>query len=48
MNEEEVPGYGDVVKEPMSLVTMEEKLGRGQYRDFDTFEVSLSLIVVDV
>ena len=43
MNEEEVPGYAEVVKEPMSLVTMEEKLGRGQYRDFDAFEVRLIL-----
>jgi hypothetical protein len=40
VNEDEVPGYSDVVKEPMSLVTMEEKLSRGEYKDFDAYEVS--------
>lgn len=33
----DVPGYSDVIKEPMDISTMESK----RYRDFDSFEVGL-------
>lgn len=40
MSEADVPGYSDVIQEPMSLSTMDDKLKRGEYIDFDLFEVS--------
>lgn len=40
VNEAEVPGYRDVIKNPMDFGTMEGKLGGGAYRTPEEFKVS--------
>ncbi|KAL7410554.1 hypothetical protein BDY24DRAFT_417890 [Mrakia frigida] len=44
VTDDDVPGYSDIIKEPMSLTQMEEKVADGQYKDFDSFEHDLLLI----
>jgi len=39
-----VPGYSDVVKRPMDLGTMSDKVHRGKYRSLEDFAVSMSQI----
>ncbi|KAF9484626.1 hypothetical protein BDN70DRAFT_872410 [Pholiota conissans] len=39
-----VPGYSDVVKHPMDLGTMTEKVARGKYRSLEDFASDLKLV----
>ncbi|XP_046387096.1 peregrin isoform X2 [Ischnura elegans] len=41
----EVPDYGDVVKRPMDLSTMRQKLENFHYKDIDEFEADFSLML---
>ncbi|XP_071448364.1 bromodomain-containing protein homolog isoform X2 [Hetaerina americana] len=41
----EVPDYGDVVKRPMDLSTMRQKLESFHYKDLDEFEADFSLML---
>lgn len=45
VNRDLVPDYYDVVKEPMSLLTMKEKLEKFEYLNIDAFEKDFELIV---
>ncbi|TRM66795.1 hypothetical protein BD626DRAFT_426383 [Schizophyllum amplum] len=40
-----VPGYSDVVKQPMDLGTMSTKVDRGRYRSLEEFENDFKLVV---
>lgn len=40
VTDEVAPGYSSIIKEPMCLTTVQAKLERGEYHDFDSFEVS--------
>ncbi|WFD43061.1 hypothetical protein MPSI1_001713 [Malassezia psittaci] len=44
VNVHEVPGYLDVVKQPMDLRTMDQRLHQGYYTDVDTFRSDFLLI----
>lgn len=44
VNGEEVPDYYDVIKEPMAISVIEERLGAGFYRSRDIFVVDMRLI----
>jgi hypothetical protein len=39
VNPDEVPGYTDVIKEPMDFAKMEKRLHSGAYRRQDEFQV---------
>ena len=39
MDASQVPGYTDVVKNPMDLGTMTEKVESGKYRSLEQFKV---------
>ena len=39
---EKVPGYMDVIKQPMDFGSMADKVSRSKYRSLDEFAVSLS------
>lgn len=43
VNAANVPGYSDIVKRPMDLGTMSDKVNRGKYRSLEEFAVRHSL-----
>ncbi|PWN99261.1 Bromodomain-containing protein, partial [Tilletiopsis washingtonensis] len=44
VNPDEVPGYTDVIKEPMDFAKMEKRLHSGAYRRQDEFQRDLLLV----
>ncbi|KAJ3540429.1 hypothetical protein NMY22_g4295 [Coprinellus aureogranulatus] len=44
---EKVPGYLDVVKQPMDLGTIDEKVRRGRYRSLEDFASDLRLVTTN-
>jgi len=38
-----IPGYSDIVKRPMDLGTMTDKVHRGKYRSLEDFAVSVGV-----
>lgn len=46
MDVSSVPGYSDVVKQPMDFGTMEIKVNKGRYRSLDEFLVSVPVLLV--
>lgn len=45
VDQNEVPDYGDIVKRPMDLQTMEIKIKQFEYDSFETFESDFNLMI---
>ena len=45
VEEEYAPGYYSIIRKPMDLQKMEEKLDTGEYSSFSTFKADFQLIV---
>lgn len=45
VNPSTVPGYGDVVKQPMDFGTMSAKVDRGRYRSLEEFAVRRLIVL---
>lgn len=45
VDQNEVPDYGDIVKHPMDLQTMEMKIKNSSYDNLETFESDFNLMI---
>lgn len=45
VDQNEVPDYGDIVKHPMDLLTMELKIKNSEYNSLEVFENDFNLMV---
>ncbi|XP_050529603.1 bromodomain-containing protein homolog [Daktulosphaira vitifoliae] len=47
VDQNEVPDYGDIVKHPMDLQTMETKIKHSEYNSFEDFENDFNLMIAN-